>query len=519
MKKFLTSLIFLLTGLAIFILVATLFDGSVTEDYALIMGCGCASFASLLFFISFYLIGDADNVLLKLIRNLFTLFGLMVSLMATLPAFFLISGFVDPSIESPWLLSIGVAYSMAAFPIFILYYKSCQKGWRGGVYAYLSKIPALAGYVLGVIFAYVGGKDGFLYKYFPAIIAVVGFIVAGKTMIKNGFFFPIKCKERRDSKYYNAYEDDEDDVQEPIKEKEKKEKLSAADKLIDKKVGIKKLLFMLIVLTPISFIQFVLAYNIIFFIGAFNLSEVLLLLVILVIVNCIYTGVRFKLKIKDWWAFLPQELIISPLRFPLQLISDILCVISLFTNIYVCPRKIPYRSLSLFDKITVFALQYQKGGKTEARLQYDLGKRSSASSSSSVSAQNNAPSDTRKVDNSVFSSALKKEIYSRIVYNGDKYLYSYNDSWDTYEFESLKESVSWGKVQISGVLVLNFRRNSYDEHTVREIKSEAENVREKVGNKILSDIENVIEDIQSQYQGFDHSFDISVNLGLKFVQK
>lgn len=301
-----------------------------------------------------------------------------------------------------------------------------------------------------------------------------------------------------------------------------------------KSTGIKKLLFMVLVLTPLAAVQSLMgAYFIMLFTGNGQImgDDIFDMILPVIIFGAILIGANWlvlliRFSSQDSIIYHILEFLISPLRLPLQLVSDVLAIVALFKDIDVCPRNEPVISVDGFwDAFLIFTLEYQPGGKEDSQDMFDRKERARERrratsrgkriSSSLTNSQSSAPTDNRRRDNGIFTNALEKEIESRIIYSNLNGIpcdaaVAYDVSWES---KYLDYQVTSKKVILSGTLHL--QSHTSDTYIINNALSSA---KSRTESHLRREVKNCIENVRNEYQGYDQSWEIDIRINAKYSQ-
>ncbi len=286
------------------------------------------------------------------------------------------------------------------------------------------------------------------------------------------------------------------------------------------------------VLTPLAAVQTFLGAGIISIIltikaGDFSGSDfmpALLAVAALVGVNKLVCLVRYGRG--HSFSFYILDFIFSPLRLPLQIITDVMALIAIFADIDVCPRNEPDIKIDgLFDYITIYFLQYERGGKVgytpssrpaSSTPSRPAASRPTASRPSYTNTASNQPTDPRKKDTGVFTNALEKAIDRQVIYGGSSFKFLPSASLGRLEWNGyLSRLVFWGKVTMRGKVTYYFDEPDC-EYTVQRIKDDGDYCLKQVVENVKSAVLDVIDDVREGYQGFDNEWKVYVELNLEF---
>lgn len=282
------------------------------------------------------------------------------------------------------------------------------------------------------------------------------------------------------------------------------------------------LLLSLVILTPLAAVQTFCAAGLISMImeiaeygtsGAGDIVGIVMLALVLVGVNKLVCLIRFGKR--HGKAFYVLDFIFAVLRLPCQLITDVLAFLALFLDIDVCPRNEPdFEIDGLFDYITIYFLQYEKGGKIDRKAIAAAARRPAPAPTPTYTPS--APSGA-----TVFRNALGAVIDNKIIYNNSR-SYLPSATYGTCEWKgNLTRTITPGKVVMRGTI--NYRytvpSNMTADQAVQKIKADGERCANQAIKNLQNGVDRLIDEVRTQHRDYDGTWEISVEIKWEYNQR
>lgn len=239
-----------------------------------------------------------------------------------------------------------------------------------------------------------------------------------------------------------------------------------------------------------------------------------LMLAIWVGFNILVCYLRFgKDNIKK---FIALESVVSIARLPLMLISCIMVIVSFFRGFHIVPRKVPTMADGFFPAARLYLFVSEKG-ETKAQKAVRMATATPTATRPSTSTQTKKPNVThapvinksepkRKVDKGIFVKAIDKAIYDAVVYRSDSYL-PYAQAGSV-RWAYVKADVIFYHVAIHAKLDYSAMRTYEDDYIIND----ASRCRRNAAEKLKSVAEKTIQQVAREYEGYDGSWSISVDV-------
>lgn len=226
-------------------------------------------------------------------------------------------------------------------------------------------------------------------------------------------------------------------------------------------------------------------------------------LLVLTAINYFAIPLRFGCRTKILFI---TETLVSPLRFPLQIITDVLTILSYFKNITIVTKIRPsFAAHGLKGTLCIYLLSYYPAGKACQRPNVTQSQQYNQYQNSNNSNQDYA----RK--SGIIHTNFQREIENNLP--GSIYI-----GWNSFERVSAQTNTRGNDAwKVKNITVYN----EFGEHRIvinAHISSKTYSSYEmqNVVNTLKSELENsarsTIENLRTQYRGYDYRYNIEIHI-------
>ena len=163
-------------------------NGGASDWYAAVVIGSVSLLGQIPYYIAFRMLGDKDNIVLRLLRGILILAGSAIIVISGALVSLAHVSEIDTVLKlSPWKAAFGGCWLLGGAISFHLFYSACDGDWEEGVFPFIGLISTAVAYAVCVALTFLGQKaGGFFAGWLVALLGVAGVVLAIVRLIREG---------------------------------------------------------------------------------------------------------------------------------------------------------------------------------------------------------------------------------------------------------------------------------------------------------------------------------------------
>ena len=136
-------------------------NGGASDWYAAVVIGSVSLLGQIPYYIAFRMLGDKDNIVLRLLRGILILAGSAIIVISGALVALAHASEIDTVLKlSPWKAAFGGCWLLGGAISFHLFYSACDGDWEEGVFPFIGLISTAVAYAVCVALTFLGQKAG-----------------------------------------------------------------------------------------------------------------------------------------------------------------------------------------------------------------------------------------------------------------------------------------------------------------------------------------------------------------------